>query len=441
VKFLRGLFGDPADTHEERGDLLRLAGQWREAAWFYGQALDAARDEARRERLRLLEEEAARQAFRQLLEESASLARRRMVADAESRLRDAEPFARNGEDESVLRARRLALRDAAADAAPRAAPAGARDFETDDDAVPADDDRDERAFRERMTGRPDAERRRFETLGADGRRGFVALGAGDHAAALEAFQKEVAARPECWVALELMGQSLEGLGRFDDAVRQYEAAYRRAPDRHVLLLEVARIQKDRLGKPDTALERLERAALRHEPAPDCLDLHLERVFLRVDLGRDTEALYLLDQLLAVPGVETGVLYFNRAGLHEQAGRLEEAEVDLREAIDAAPGNVLYLERAADLIFRARRDFLAALELLDRALRVDAHDFAGRRGGLGTSPDRARLQFKAARILYLLDRLPEARARVDEGLIVCNDPRVEEALLDLRRDLGGVDDVN
>lgn len=440
MKFLRGLFGDPADAHEERGDLLRLAGQWREAAWFYGQAIDAARDEARREKLRRLEDEAARQAFRQLLEESASLARRRLYADAESRLRDAEPFARNLEDESVLRARRLALGEGAGEPAPPStvAPPVA---DGDEDAGSAGDDRFAREFRERMAGRPASERRRFETLGPDGRRGFVELGAGDHAAALEAFQKETAARPECWVALELMAQALEGLGRFDEAIRHYESAYRRAPDRHVLLLEVARILKDRLGKPDTALERLERAALRHEPAPDGLDLHMERVFLRVDLGRDTEALYLLDQLLAVPGMDRGVLYFNRAGLHEQAGRLEEAEVDLREAIEAAPGNVLYLERAADLIFRARRDLDSALELLDRALRVDAHDFAGRRGGLGTSPDRARLQFKAARLLYLLDRLPEARARVDEGLIVCNDPRVEEALLDLRRDLWGVDDVS
>jgi tetratricopeptide (TPR) repeat protein len=446
VKLFRSLFGESAEALEERGDALRLAGQWREAAWFYGRAREAARGAALRERLEERRREAIRQAFRQMLDEADSLARRRMTREALDVLADAERFSGSAEDEAIVAARRLALEpEPGATAAGPTAPgeplagrmAGMADGEDPGATVPGvevDGGELGRAFRERLVGRPEGERRRFESLGTDGRRGFVQLGQGDPAAALESFDREIAARPESWVVRELSAQALEGLGRSEEACQHYEAAYRRAPDRAILVLEIARILRDRLGRPADALERLEAAARRHPPAPDTLDLHLERVFLRHELGRPDEAVDLLTALMDEPHLDRAFLAFNRGGLHEQAGRIEEAERDLKEAVRLAPDNILYLERVADLIFRARRDPDEALALLDQALAVDAHDFAGRRGGLGTSPDRSRLQFKAARILFVLDRTGEAAGRVEEGLIVSHDPRVHEALLDLRRDI-------
>jgi len=432
MKLFRSIFGESAEVLEERGDALRLAGQWREAAWFYGRACQAARGAALRTRLEERERDATHQAFRQMLDEADSLVRRRLSREALDVLAEAERFARGGEDEAMLAARRLALRDNEGQApAPAGGPAVAMPI---DEGVALDGGELGRAFQERLIGRPDSERRRFESLGPDGRRGFVQLGAGDHALALESFEKENAVRPESWVVRELSAQALEGLGRSEEACQQYEAAYRRAPDRSILLLEIARILRDRLSRPAEALERLETAARRHPPGPESLELHLERVFLRHELGRPDDAVALLTELMHEPSLDRAFLAFNRGGIHEQAGRIDEAERDLKEAVSLAPDNVLYLERVADLIFRARRNAEEALTLLDQALTVDAHDFAGRRGGLGNSPDRARLQFKAARILFVLDRTGEAAGRVEEGLIVSHDPRVHEALLDLRREI-------
>ena len=166
----------------------------------------------------------------------------------------------------------------------------------------------------------------------------------------------------------------------------------------------------------------------------CIRDSLERVFLRQELGRPDDAIRLVTELMSEPTLNRAFLAFNRAGLFEPLDRLDEAESDLKMAIALEPQNILYLERMADLIYRARRDPEEGLSLLDQALAVDAHDFAGGRGGLGTSPDRARLQFKAARILFLLDRLLEAGRRIEEGLIVSHDPRVHEALLGLSREI-------
>ncbi|HEX7878786.1 MAG TPA: tetratricopeptide repeat protein [Candidatus Eisenbacteria bacterium] len=436
MKLFRSIFGESAEVLEERGDALRLAGQWREAAWFYGRACRAARAPALRTRLEERAREATHQAFRSMLDEADSLARRRLNREALDVLSEAERFAQGGEDEAMVAARRWSLHDA--DGPGPAPTAVLTPGHSEDDGMALDGGELGRAFQERLVGRPDSERRRFESLGPDGRRGFVQLGAGDHAAALESFEKENALRPESWVVRELSAQALEGLGRSEEACQQYEAAYRRAPDRSILLLEIARILRDRLARPADALERLETAARRHPPGPESLELHLERVFLRHELGRPDDAIQLLTELMHEPSLDRAFLAFNRGGLHEQVGRIDEAERDLKEAVSLAPDNVLYLERVADLIFRARRNAEEALELLEQALAVDAHDFAGRRGGLGNSPDRARLQFKAARILFVLDRTGEAAGRVEEGLIVSHDPRVHEALLDLRREIRAVE---
>lgn len=431
MNLLRSFFGDPAEKLEEKGDTLRLAGQWREATWFYRQALEVSKTGSpRRERLAALEADASGRAFRALLDEAESLARRRLHSEALETLDDAERFASGGEERAILLARRAGLHEAFS-GSPEPAPLAPDEAETDSE--PGDEV--ERVFRSRLDGRSAAERRRLLALGPAGRRGFVLLGQGDAPAAMAAFQEEIAGRPQDWVARELMAHALEGLGRLDEARQEYEAAYRRAPDHHVLVLEVSRLLRERLDDPVAALERIDAAVRRHPPSTETLDLYMERVSLLVQQQRLPEAVGGLTELLAEPSLDHGFLRFNRGGLLEQLGRLEEAEADLRAAVEAAPSNVLYLERLADFSFRARRDASGAIASLDRALTIDAHDFAARRGGLGTSPDRARLQYKAARALFVLGRMAEAQARVREGLIVCHDPRVEEALLDLRRDLG------
>jgi tetratricopeptide (TPR) repeat protein len=251
---------------------------------------------------------------------------------------------------------------------------------------------------------------------------------------MERLEREVVTRPESASARERLARALEKEGRYSEAVRHFESAYHRNPEGISLILDIARLLRERLADTVAARERLDQGCRRHRPSAASFTLHLERAFALAEADRDEEAIASLLPLLTIPGIDTGVVLFNRAGFLEKAGRHEEAISDLAAAIEHSPSNLMYFERLADLLFRPEGDPERALACLERALAADAHDFGVRKKKGGASPDRARLQFKAARILFFLDRIDEARTCVDQGLIVCWDPRVEEALLELRREL-------
>lgn len=388
MKLFRGVFGNRAEGFEEQADDLRIHSLPREAAYFYGRALDALRhdQEAARRRITLRLLEMRRLTFSLLLSEAEALVESSRSDDALEVLRDAEAFAMEVEDRGVLAARIAALTGAVP--------------EVRNEPDPGVEDRPEAPVN-----------------------------------AMEHLEREVVTRPESASARERLARALEVEGRYSEAVRHFESAYHRNPEDISLILDIARLLRERLDDPVAARERLDQGCRRHRPSAASFTLYLERAFALAEAGRDEEAIASLGALLATPGVDTGVVLFNRAGFLEKAGRHEEAIADLEAALDLAPSNLLYFERLADLLFRPEGDPERALACLERALAADAHDFGVRRKA-GASPDRARLQFKAARILFFLDRIDEARARVDQGLVVCWDPRVEEALLELRRELEG-----
>lgn len=426
MKLFRTLFGDRIERLEEKGDELRLNGYWREASWFYRQALEALPPGPAplRDRLAAREAETRGLAFRQMLEDAEERAGRGRSAEVLEILRQAEAFAGSDEEREMVAARRAGIEGRPTHAAaPGATPPGG-----------AERSEEEARFRQRLSSRPEAERKRLAGLGRAGRAGYLALLDGDFAAAATALQREVLERPEAAAGRELLARAFEGLGHHEEARQQYEAACRRSPERCRLAMEVSRVLRDGLGDGARALARVEEACQGSPPAPASLSLHMERVFLLAETGRFAEAIRVLDDLLACPGLDRGLLLYNRAGLLQEAGRYEEAVSDVAAAIEAAPANPLYLERMADLLFGLGGDLPRALQLLDGALAIDANDFVARKGGPGVSPDRARLQFKAGRVLCRLNRPEEALTRVDEALVVCWDPLVEEALLDLRRSL-------
>jgi hypothetical protein len=163
------------------------------------------------------------------------------------------------------------------------------------------------------------------------------------------------------------------------------------------------------------------------------DFHLDRALFLGRAGRADAALAVLDRLAEARALEPEVLSFNRAGLLESAGRAEEAIAVLAEASAAGKARPLLLERLSDLLLRTRQDGEGALARIEEALTALAHDLSRRPGG---SSERARLLFKAGRALYLLGRDDEARHRVDSALAICSDPLIQEALVQLRRDLDG-----
>lgn len=504
-KILRSLFGDPAETFEDRGDVLRLNGFLREAVYFYGQALERLADTPapgsaeragapghnartggagssgsegsshgagssarslaqRRERLGRKLTECREATFRRLLEEAESLDARGRKREALAQLTDAELFAQSTEEVDIARARRhrletrLSIRSAGR---PGVSPPPGHNAGGG-------------------TGRPGP-----GGASADGASAPGASPSGppspwsglDFADAPEVrvarLQAEVQAHPESALAHEALGEAYRTVGRLEDARAAYEAAYQRNPERLRLVIEAARLMRsgpaadggvasadEAPPSPGTAMpslqkaiQRLEQACRRHRPTPASLPLHCERLLWLAEAGRVEEALAGFGDLLSVTGLDRGHLHFNRAGVQEQAGLLEGAHVDLQAAVQAAPDNAIYRERLADLCVRMRAHLPEALTGLEEALDLDAHDFARtdsgsltganppERGGFAASrssafsADRARLLFKSARILYLLERDDEARARVADGLVICRDPRVEEALLELRRSLG------
>ena len=95
MKFFKSLFGASAEKHEEKADELRLDFEYRDAAYYYQQALDLtpATDTAGTERLTRKIREVRRAAFAQLLQEAADLVEKRAPDRALEKLESAAQFA------------------------------------------------------------------------------------------------------------------------------------------------------------------------------------------------------------------------------------------------------------------------------------------------------------------------------------------------------------
>lgn len=441
------LFGDPIDALEDKGDELRLNGFHREAAWYYRQARErlGSRAAARRAALDAKHAESRATAFRQILDEAESMAQRGRRREAMSLVTDAGRIAEGIEETTEAQGRWHSLRQrldtphsqpgqpvehepgggssGGGPAVPRVGP-----FEPAPSLGPNP--------RTPLAAPPlsAASSGLVPTLeGELDPRRLRAL-ARDPAAAIERYSEEIRLRPESAAAHELLGEALRAAGRPQEARTQLEAAYRRNPERMRLVVATARLLRDALGDPEGALLRLEQGCRRHHPTPASLPLHLERAFLLAELGRHDQALARFSELLSVGTLDRGALLFNRAGVFEQADQPDAALADLESAVQAAPDAVLYRERLADLCARRPDTLDLGLRHLEEALALAAHDFARPRGE-PFPPDRARLHYKVAHILFLMGRDDEARERIEEALIVCVDPRVQEGLLDLRRELG------
>ena len=114
--------------------------------------------------------------------------------------------------------------------------------------------------------------------------GIEALGAGKYRAAKQDFEHVLAMVPNQPTALSMLGQSEAGLGRLNDAARDYEASLRLDPRQIIPARDVA-ITYEKLGRHDRAQAWLQRIKLRAEA---CGDSCAEGADLRAAV-RDIEA--------------------------------------------------------------------------------------------------------------------------------------------------------
>jgi len=235
---------------------------------------------------------------------------------------------------------------------------------------------------------------------------------GECAAALRDLQRIVRDDPHNFPALTLAGQCLRDAGRHAEALALYQRAARENELSAVPVVNSAGCLLA-LGRADEA-EREFRHALVLDPSLGDAAVPLARL-LR-ESGRAAEAAAVLDRALAA-GALAPAVFLERGLGHAEAGRLEPALADFREAARRAPTDPLPLENAARASFALGRAREAAI-LYETLLRLapDRGDVWKTLGAvyLEALDDRA-AALRAFRAAYRLESDPAERARLEAVL--------------------------
>lgn len=152
---------------------------------------------------------------------------------------------------------------------------------------------------------------------------------GDHAGALARLEQAAALAPDdAEVCFELADLLLADEADLDRASAMLLALPASHPGRDAALGRAAELR----GDPGTA----QAAYARHLAVVDDPEIRLRRVVALERLGRDVEAIAELERLRAADPA-SAVVRARLAERYETAGRLDEAEAELRALADAIPG--------------------------------------------------------------------------------------------------------
>jgi tetratricopeptide (TPR) repeat protein len=235
---------------------------------------------------------------------------------------------------------------------------------------------------------------------------------GECAGALRDLERIVRDDPHNFPALTLAGQCLRDAGRHAEALALYQRAARENELSAVPVVNSAGCLLA-LGRAAEA-EREFRHALVLDPSLGDAAVPLSRL-LR-ESGRAAEAAAVLDRALAA-GALAPAVFLERGLGHAEAGRLEPALADFREAARRAPTDPLPLENAARASFALGRAREAAI-LYETLLRLapDRGDVWKTLGAvyLEALDDRAQA-LRAFRAAYRLESDPAERARLEAVL--------------------------
>lgn len=433
MKFLKSLFGANAQKNEDKADELRLDFEYRDAAYYYQQALDAvdAGDAQTADRLKRKIREVRRQAFSQLLEDASELLRQKALEMAYEKLELAAGFADDDKSREEVGRRREALEEmVGAEAAPPPA--------VEPEEVSATD---AEIFELSLAGYEPEDRERALALGEGFRLAFQAGQDDDWEGALERAHDLLKKHRDEPVLLEFAASAADNLGREDEALTLWNRCQEVAPFRAGTIQGLVALHRkaERTAEVRNLLTRA--VAVRSvgsNLSEAWVQIHLDYALTLSEDGHHNEA---ASTILALTGVKTAdrpYLYFNLAGVLERAGRDDEARSALVKAIDGAPGRSVYLERLADFLLKRQIELDTALKLLVAANESETTGGAGTLGGGASkaiqSPHRARYLYKIARVYFLKGEDLEAERIVTTALAISRDPEVTKALEDLRDEM-------
>ncbi len=235
--------------------------------------------------------------------------------------------------------------------------------------------------------------------------------------ALPELQAIVKKDPHNFPALSLAGFCLRQTGRTESALALFQRAQKENDLNAVPIADAAGCLLDLGRKPEA--EREYRRALALDPAQAAAASNLARL-LR-EKGDRKGAVEVLDTALRA-GAHEPEIFLERGVARAQAGNLDSALTDFREAARRAPANPVPLENAARTAYDLKR-FRDASQIYEQLLRL--------------APDRGDLwKTEGAIYLYDLEDRPAALRCFRRALLLERDPGEHAKLEALVKELGG-----
>lgn len=432
--FLSNLFGSSWQKQEDKGDESRLDLLYREAVYFYQKALDELGDENPEAASRITHklQEVRRKAVDDLLQDAKDFIEEGDGSLARERLESAALLTENPE-----RIREVEALLEAFESGPPPEPA-----EGDLDELEEVASTDEDVYALSLETLEERDRNRATTMGAPFRAVFQACQEEAWARALDGLKSLSGQHPGDPLLLEMTAVCYERLDRLDEARAAYRKAHEREADRPGTIHGLVDLLR-RAGEHDEAAALLAQAVSVRPEAGTLSDPWMEICIdhaLTAAEGGDAEAgLGMLKEMLAEPNAKPGGLYFNMAGIFEQAGQDAEARAALEKAMAASPRNPLYKERLSDYLVHRGRELKWALDLLVQANADETTTPGGVFGGGGAprvkvSPNRGRYLYKMARIYFMQGDDLEAEKTVTTAVALTRDPDVIQALESLKDEI-------
>lgn len=251
--------------------------------------------------------------------------------------------------------------------------------------------------------------------------GYLEFHAGNADAAQAAFMTLLAHGQYRNEALFYLGGLLEQEGQTEQAAQLYA---RMDGGEHLLTAQVRlALLMVQMGRPELALEHLERFAERNPGT--AAQLGVARAELLARLGRPEDAVTVYDELLARDPDDVGLRYA-RGLLLVELDRIENAVEDFSHIVGLRPDDPTALNALGYTLADRTERLDDALALISRALELE--------------PDSPAILDSKGWVLFRLGRAQEALPHLERALELQHDPEIAAHLGEVLWSLGRIDEA-